>query len=58
MTTADIEVEKKICIFCGSSSGDSPVYADAADTLGRLLVEKKWGLVYGGGTTGYVLLFS
>lgn len=50
--TADVEIQKKICIYCGSSAGNSPVYGDAADKLGQLLVEKKWGLVYGGGTTG------
>lgn len=50
--TNDIQVVKKICIFCGSSSGNSPVYAESADKLGELLVEKNWGLVYGGGTTG------
>ncbi|VVT58883.1 uncharacterized protein SAPINGB_P006432 [Magnusiomyces paraingens] len=52
MTTSEIKVDKKICIFCGSSSGNSPAYAAAADALGKLLVEKNWGLVYGGGTTG------
>lgn len=50
--TADIKVVKKICIFCGSSSGNSEVYAETADKLGEILVQKNWGLVYGGGTTG------
>lgn len=48
----DTEIVKKICIFCGSSAGNSDIYAETADQLGKLLVEKKWGLVYGGGTTG------
>lgn len=45
-------VEKSICVFCGSAMGSEPIYAETADTLGKLLVEKNWGLVYGGGTTG------
>ena len=41
-----------MCVFCGSSSGRSPVYAEAAAELGRLLVERGLGLVYGGGDVG------
>lgn len=45
-------VEKSICVYCGSSPGNKPVFTETADKLGQLLVEKHWGLVYGGGTTG------
>lgn len=45
-------VEKSICVFCGSAKGKDPIYAELADQLGKALVEKNWGLVYGGGTTG------
>ena len=41
-----------ICVFCGSSSGTSPAYAEAARSLARTLHAKKVKLVYGGGTTG------
>lgn len=51
MTTPD-SVEKSICVFCGSSPGNNPAYVEAADKLGQKLVEKNWGLVYGGGTSG------
>jgi uncharacterized protein (TIGR00730 family) len=43
---------KKVCVFCGSSVGNKPEYAEAAVTLGGLLAKKKIGLVYGGGNVG------
>ncbi|CCE82318.1 Piso0_002038 [Millerozyma farinosa CBS 7064] len=56
MTTATIErkenVLKTVCVFCGSSFGNNDSFVKAADTLGKLLAERKWGLVYGGGSTG------
>src|SRR5688572_19016538 len=41
-----------LCVFCGSSAGHDPRYAAEAQRLGRLLVERGWGLVYGGGHVG------
>lgn len=43
---------KRICVFCGSSPGARPEYADAARAMGRALVEGGMGLVYGGGHVG------
>jgi uncharacterized protein (TIGR00730 family) len=43
---------KRICVFCGSSTGKSAVYADAATALGRYLAGNGIGLVYGGGRVG------
>lgn len=43
---------KRICIFTGSAPGARPEYADAARELGALLVERGYGLVYGGGNIG------
>ncbi len=43
---------KRICVFCGSSSGAKPEYAQAAKRLGSVLVERRLGLVYGGGNVG------
>lgn len=43
---------KRICVFCGSGAGHRPDYIEAAETLGRLLAEKNWGLVYGGASVG------
>ena len=41
-----------ICIFTGSRHGSHPEYAEAARQLGRELVERNYGLVYGGGNVG------
>jgi uncharacterized protein (TIGR00730 family) len=43
---------KAICVFCGSSTGNDPAYAEAARTLGRTLAERGITLVYGGGHVG------
>jgi len=42
----------KICVFCGSSMGNSPVYADTAARLGRTIADQGITLVYGGGNVG------
>jgi uncharacterized protein (TIGR00730 family) len=41
-----------VCVFCGSSKGVSPVYAEAAEELGRLIPQHGMNLVYGGGNVG------
>ena len=41
-----------ICVFCGSSYGSNPQYAVAARTLGRLIAERGFSLVFGGGGPG------
>jgi uncharacterized protein (TIGR00730 family) len=43
---------KRICIFCGSSSGTRPEYRVAAEEMGKELVRRNIGLVYGGGNVG------
>lgn len=43
---------KRICVFCGSSKGARPAYAEAAQRLGEDLVRRGLGLVYGGGSIG------
>jgi uncharacterized protein (TIGR00730 family) len=42
----------RICVFCGSSAGKRPAYAEAARATGRALLERGLGLVYGGGNVG------
>jgi uncharacterized protein (TIGR00730 family) len=42
----------RVCVFCGSSHGARPAYAAAAQALGRELVARGQGLVYGGGNVG------
>ena len=46
------ELRGRICIFTGSSRGIRSEYADAARWLARQLVERGYGLVYGGGNVG------
>lgn len=43
---------QSICVFCGSSVGASPAYAEAARVMGRALVARGCSLVYGGGHVG------
>ncbi len=43
---------KRICIFCGSSSGVSQKYAQLARLCGRVLADRGLTLVYGGGNVG------
>jgi len=43
---------KRICVFCGSHLGHDPAYLAAAVELGKRLVERGLGLVYGGGDVG------
>jgi uncharacterized protein (TIGR00730 family) len=42
----------RLCVFCGSSKGTNPVYADAARRLGEQMAARGLGLVYGGGHIG------
>lgn len=42
----------RLCVFCGSSKGTDPGYADDAAALGRLLAQRDIGVVYGGGQVG------
>ncbi len=41
-----------ICVFCGSNTGRSEVYADAASALARAIAGRGMKLVYGGGNIG------
>ncbi|MFC5678188.1 TIGR00730 family Rossman fold protein [Aeromicrobium endophyticum] len=41
-----------IAVFCGSSLGTDPVYAEAARLTGRTLAERGIDVVYGGGHVG------
>lgn len=45
-------MQKLLCVYCSSSDRLDPKYAVAAEELGRELVARGWGLVYGGGKTG------
>jgi uncharacterized protein (TIGR00730 family) len=43
---------KRICVFCGSSSGNNSKYAKSARNLGATLAEQDVTLVYGGSNIG------
>lgn len=43
---------KRICVYCGSSSGSLPEYVEAAKKLGKTLAGNNLGLVYGGASVG------
>jgi uncharacterized protein (TIGR00730 family) len=42
----------RLCVFCGSAFGRRAEYRDTAVLVGRLIVERGWGLVYGGSQLG------
>lgn len=41
-----------VCVFCGSSTGNNPEFAKAAQALGGLLGSNQHTLIYGGGNVG------
>src|SRR5215470_7577756 len=43
---------KRICVYCGSSSGNDPAFTAAARQFGEILARNKIRLVYGCGSTG------
>ncbi len=43
---------RTVCVFCGSSPGSHPVFADAARRMGETLAARGLTLVYGGGRVG------
>jgi uncharacterized protein (TIGR00730 family) len=50
-TEASLAV-RSVCVFCGSSEGARPAYAEAARGLGAEVAKKGIRLVYGGGKVG------
>lgn len=43
---------RSLCVYCGSSTGHDPAFADAARLLGTLIARQGLSLVYGGGHVG------
>jgi uncharacterized protein (TIGR00730 family) len=48
----------RLCVFCGSSPGADPAFAEAAISLGRTLAKTGVELVYGGGNVGLMGLLA
>ena len=44
---------KSICVYAGSASGNKKEYTECAKKLGQTLAEKKFSMVYGGGSNGF-----
>ncbi len=43
---------KSLAVFCGSKSGNNPLFEEQARELGHLLAAKNITLIYGGGNAG------
>jgi uncharacterized protein (TIGR00730 family) len=50
--TGAVRTFRRLGVFCGSSHGANPVYAEAAKNAGGELARHDIGLVYGGGNVG------
>ena len=42
----------RLCVYCGSNTGNVPAFADAARQLGTAFANRGIGMVYGGGSVG------
>jgi uncharacterized protein (TIGR00730 family) len=49
---------KRVCIFCGSSSGNREVYTKAATALAQHIVKRGLGIVYGGSNCGLMAVIA
>lgn len=49
---------RAVCVYCASSTKIAPVYFEAADTLGRLLGERKLRVINGAGNIGLMKAVS
>lgn len=43
---------ESVCVYCGSSRGDDPRFAEGARRFGEILAENQVRLIYGGGGVG------
>jgi len=49
---------ERLCVFCGSSVGNLPCYAEAVEALAKEMDSRRIGLVYGGGNRGLMGLLA
>jgi uncharacterized protein (TIGR00730 family) len=47
-----VKSRHSVCVFCGSSFGRDPVFAEAARETGRLIAAHGYDMVFGGGGVG------
>ena len=43
---------KSICVYCGASPGARPIYLATAQAVGRIIAQRGYRMVYGGGSVG------
>jgi uncharacterized protein (TIGR00730 family) len=43
---------RRLCVFCGSRTGDAEIYSEHASRLARSMAARRIGLVFGGGHIG------
>jgi uncharacterized protein (TIGR00730 family) len=43
---------RAVCVYCGSSAGTDPTFAEAAHAFGAILAENRIRLIFGGGSIG------
>ncbi|TAJ24125.1 MAG: TIGR00730 family Rossman fold protein [Nitrospirae bacterium] len=49
---------KRVCVFCGSSTGSNPLFQEAARGMGAAIARRGLGLVYGGGGIGLMAVVA
>ena len=47
-----MSIKKRVCVYCGSRTGQNPNFTKQAKQLGISLASNDIGLVYGGGSIG------
>jgi uncharacterized protein (TIGR00730 family) len=50
--------DMKVCVFCGSSMGNSPVYKEEAKRVAKYFVNHNISLVYGGANVGLMKILA
>nr|XP_018263733.1 lysine decarboxylase [Kwoniella dejecticola CBS 10117]OBR85891.1 lysine decarboxylase [Kwoniella dejecticola CBS 10117] len=55
---AQANLQKPVCVFCGSSPGKLPLYTNASAAVGQALAKANIPLVYGGGRRGIMGVVS
>ena len=43
---------QRVCVYCGSSPGHDPIHVESAREMGRAILARSLGLVFGGGGVG------
>lgn len=52
LTSSSLNSIRRVCVFCGSSTGSDPRFVEAAREMGREIARRGWQLVWGGGRVG------